>query len=203
MNDLGLDLVSLTSRGRKPSPQVAEVVRSADEADLASLALPAPGALEIKRLSERHHGLARALARGIPPGEAAVMYGYEPSRVSILQASPAFVELLSFYREKVDAEFADFASQMGGLAADAVGILRDRLEADPDAATLGQLLEIAKFGADRTGFGPQAKTEVTVKTELGSRLMAARQRLEEQRRLSLSGIADAEVIETTAIKRKE
>ena len=202
MNDLGLDLTSLTRRGRKPDGQTATVVRPATEGDIALLAEPAPDNAPLKRLSERHHSLARALARGIPPGEAAVMFGYDPSRVSILQGSPAFAELLAFYRGSMDAQFADFAEQMGGLASDAVGILRDRLEADPDAATLGQLLEIAKFGADRTGFGPQAKTEVTVRTELGSRLMAARSRLEAPRQALLSGVEDAEVLGATATDRE-
>lgn len=194
VNDLGLDITGLTRRGRKPSQAGAVVVRPLCEADVASLAQPAPDNAPLKRLSERHHALARLLARGVKPGEAAAALGYDVARVSILQNSPAFEELIAFYQGTLDAEFADFAEQMGGLALDAVLILRDRLEENPSALSPGQLLEVAKFGADRTGFGPQSKTEVSIRTDLGARLLAARQRLETQRRLSMGEIVDAEVV---------
>jgi hypothetical protein len=197
MNDLGLDLASLTSPGRKPARVEGEVLRPVEAADIATLSLPAPGAIPIKRLSERHHQLARLLARGVRGEEAAVALGYDPARVSVLRSSPAFEELLSFYRSQLDAEFADFGETLRGLSADAVLILRERLEDEPEAATLGQLLEIAKFGADRTGFGPQSKQEVTVKTDLGARLAAARARLVEQQQRALGAIPDAEVVEGT------
>lgn len=195
MNDLGLDLVSLTSRGRKPSRIEGEIVRPVEEADIATLSLPAPGAIPIKRLSERHHQLARMLARGVRGEEAAVALGYDPARVSILRSSPAFEELLSFYRSQLDAEFADFGEAIRGLSADAVLILRERLEEAPEEATLGQLLEIAKFGSDRTGYGPQSKQEVTVKTDLGARLAAARARLVEQQQRTIGAIPEAEIAE--------
>jgi len=188
MNDLGLDLTELTRRGRKSIEMTAEAVRPLTTDDLLSLKQPTIDNAPIKRISDRHHRLAKLLASGVSEGEAALAVGYEPARVSILKGSPAFLELLSFYQQQLAGEFEEFGSQLASLATDAVAILRERLEEAPEAPTLGQLLEIAKFGADRTGFGPTAKTETTVKMELGSRLTAARQRLEQQRLASMMPI---------------
>lgn len=195
MNDLGLDLASLTSPGRKPRAVEGEIIRHATGEDIASLALPSIPNPDVKRMTERHHALARSLALGVTEGEAAVSLGYDPSRVSILRSSPAFAELVAFYRGQLGIEFAEFGSIVKGLASDAMLILRDRLEEQPEEATLGQLLEIAKFGADRSGFGPQSKQEVTVKTDLGSRLAAARERLQRQQQERLLSVPDAEIIE--------
>lgn len=175
--DLGLDISNLSSRGRRAVPLDAEVVRELRGDDLALLAQPgAIAPIELKRLSDRHHGLARALASGISEGEAAVMFGYDQSRVSILKSSPAFKELLSLYRDVKDTEFADMTARLAGLAKDAVLVLQDRLEDAPEDISTGQLLQIVQVGADRTGHGPTSKQEVNVTHNLAARLDAARQR---------------------------
>ena len=50
----------------------------------------------IKRLTHRHHNLARTLASGVKPGDAAIMCGYSPCRGFILQTTPAFNRLGHF-----------------------------------------------------------------------------------------------------------
>jgi hypothetical protein len=177
MNDLGLDIRSFTGTGRKPAPLSAFVLREIGVEDLETLMLPSPEVAEIKRLSERHHALARALAQGLSEGEAAALTGYDPSRVSVLKASPAFRELLDLYRDKADVEFAEIAGRLAGLTKDALLVLQDRLEDSPEEITTGQLLEIAKMGADRSGFGPSAKVETNININLGARLAEARKRL--------------------------
>lgn len=175
--DLGLDIANLSARGRRAVPLEAQVVRELRGEDLALLAQPGEiQPIELKRLSDRHHGLARALASGISEGEAAVMFGYDQSRVSILKSSPAFRELLELYRDVKDTEFADMTARLAGLAKDAVLILQDRLEDAPEDISTGQLLQIATMGADRTGHGPTSKQEVNVTHNLAARLDAARQR---------------------------
>ena len=171
------------TRGRAAKPVVATVVRELDAADLTLLQEEKgskPPAL--KRLSERHHRLARVLASGASPGDAAIECGYDPSRVSILQADPAFQELLSFYRSAVTEKFLDMHGVLAGLSLDAAQELRDRLEAEMQAdektMSLGQLIELTKLGADRTGFGPSSsQTNLNVNVDLASRLEAARRRV--------------------------
>jgi hypothetical protein len=181
---LDLDIAALTARGRRPAPLTAEVVRPLREADLELFAterrIEAP---ELKKISERHHALARALASGFSEGEAAAMVGYDRSRVSVLKASPAFRELLDLYRDSADTEFAEMHATLAGLSKDAAIELRDRLENAPQELSVGQLLQTLQLAADRTGFGPTSKQETTVKLDLSSRLEAARARVREAQAL--------------------
>lgn len=180
MTSLNLDIAALTRPGRKPAPLTFEVERELTPDDLELLAEardiePAP----LKKVTERHHALARALASGMSEGEAAALTGYDRSRVSILKASPAFRELLDLYRDRADAEFAEMHSTLAGLSKDAALELRDRLENNPEDLTVGQLLQTLQLAADRTGFGPTSKQETTVTLDLGARLEAARKRARE------------------------
>jgi hypothetical protein len=156
-------------------------VRELDDVDVALLGEEKGSkAAPLKRLSERHHALARCLASGMAPGDAAVTCGYVSSRVSILQADPAFQELLHFYRQNVETKYLDMHGILAGLSADAAMELRERLEADIQAdektMSTGQLIELTKLGADRTGFGPQS-SQVNVNVDLAGRLQAARERV--------------------------
>jgi len=187
--DLNLDIAAMTRPGRKPAPLHAHVVRELESADLAALAAPRnTEPAELKRLSERHHALARSLASGMSEAEAAALTGYDLSRVSNLKRSPAFQELLALYRDRRDAEFAEMHAMLAGLSKDAALELRTRLEDSPGEITLPQLLDILKMGADRTGFGPTSKQETTVRVDLSTRLEAARTR---------ARIAQGDIIDVT------
>src|SRR5262245_47529587 len=86
--DLGLNL---HLGGRAAKPVFAQVTRPLREADLALLSSERgiqPVAL--KRITERHHALARCLATGMSATEASIVTGYSPSRISILKDDPAF-----------------------------------------------------------------------------------------------------------------
>lgn len=167
------------TRGRASREIDAVVVRELEASDLVLLSAEKgskPSA--IKRLSERHHALARNLAGGMAPSEAAIVCGYSVSRVSILQDDPAFKELLVFYRADVNAQYRDLHQRLSGLAMDAAEELSVRLEEEPEKVSIGQLMEITKLGADRTGFGPQtSSTNLNVNVDLASRLEAARKRV--------------------------
>jgi hypothetical protein len=192
MNALGLDISTLTARGRKPAPIHAYISKELDAGDLALLGAERTEAPALQRITERHHALAKALASGMSEGEAAALVGYTNSRVSILKGSPAFAELLDLYRDKKDAEFAEFHAVLAGLSKDAALELRERLETSPEELSVSQLLEVLRTGADRTGYGPSQKQETTVRFDLSNRLEAARQRALEAQRTPLDITPESE-----------
>lgn len=130
----------------------------------------------VKRISDRHHALARCIASGVTDFEASVVTGYCLGRIRGLKQDPAFKELVTFYRGAVIEKFADLHERLAGLAVDAADLLRDRMEDSPEEISTGQLTELVKMGADRTGHGP-SNTTVNVNIGLASRLEAARKRV--------------------------
>lgn len=171
-------------RGRKARAVSAEVVRELDETDLGVLVAEEKGSTPspIKRISERHHALARQLAAGTTVSEAALICGYDISRVSILQADPTFKELVEFYRQDITRETRGLHERMYGLSMEAAAVLSERLEEESEKISVGQLIEVLKMGADRTGFGPQStSTNLNVNVDLANRLEEARKRVKERR----------------------
>ena len=171
-------------KGRKARPVRGTVVRELTAEDVTALVAEEKGskAPALKRISERHRALARNLASGMDVGEAAIICGYDISRVSILQADPTFKELLEFYRRDVDATYRGLHDRLFGLAMDAAEELSVRLEEEPEKVSVGQLLEVVKMGADRTGHGPQSQTtNLNVNVDLANRLEEARKRVRERR----------------------
>lgn len=170
--------------GRASRPVEFEILGELTEVDMTLLSeekgskTPA-----LKRLSERHHALARNLASGMKIGEAAAVCGYDISRVSILKDDPAFQELITFYGEQVDAQYAGLHEVLAGMSLDAALILRERMEDTPDKLKTAELLEIMKGGADRTGHGPSSTQQVNVNVGIGDRLEAARKRIAERRNM--------------------
>lgn len=172
-------------------------MRELDSADMVLLSQErATKPSAIKRLTERHHNLARNLASGMAVGEAATFCGYTISRVSILQNDPAFKELLEFYREDAARPYRDLHVRLSGLALDAAEELSNRLEEEPEKISIGQLTELTKLGADRTGHGPQSSTNLNVNIDLAGRLEAARKRVALRKfEVIEGGIVEGEVIE--------
>ncbi len=182
MSDLGLDTVR--TRGRAPVHLTAELVREIIPADLELLAAEKGSKTPaLKRLSDRHHALARALASGLySPGEAALMTGYDPSRVSILQGDPTFQELLAFYRAEKDRAFSTTQDKLASVAGSALDEIQTRLEDEPEKLSVGQLIQLAALGADRTGNGPTSTQTLNVNDNTAQRLKVARERLDAKRK---------------------
>lgn len=171
--------LGLRTVGRAKASVEAAVDGLIDEGDLELIAGPrgADPAPAISKLRERHHALARHLAEGKTPGEAALLTRYTQSRVSILLGDPAFRDLVEHYRANVNAEFVDFQRKLSELAIDAAHVLQERLEDAPDEISDAMLLRVVEVGADRTGHGPSQKSEVNVRIGLASRLSEARARV--------------------------
>ena len=172
-----LDIAPRT-KGRAGRAIVIQSLGPLAPADLALLASergikPTP----IKALRERHHALARCLASGMTPAEASVITGYDPSRISVLKADPAFAALTEDYRSLGDAAVADFVERTSVLTLTAVNRLQELAE-DDETLSPATLLEIAKFGSDRTGHAPvQRNLNINMNADLGTKLLAARRRL--------------------------
>lgn len=159
MSALGLNIATLAGPGRPVVPVNAEYLRDLTEADIALMALQPLGSQPpgLKRVTDRHHMLARLLAGGMPEGEAAIVTGYDVSRISILKNSPAFEELLALYRAEAHREFASALEHMGGLARDAILELRDRLEENGERFSNNELIKMATELTDRTEGREEAK----------------------------------------------
>lgn len=181
------ELDELRLKGRAAKSPEAREVRALRAADLALLGEEKGSRAEpIKRLMQRHHGLARLLASGVAPGEAAIIMDYSGSRVSLLQADPMFAELVEFYKGEVHDQYREMHERMAGLGADALQELQERMEADPESFSNTMLLDVVKSLADRTGHGPSStSTNVNVNVDLAGRLQRARERVERFRTIEL------------------
>lgn len=148
--------------------------------------------LPIKRLSDRHHKLARAIASGRSNGECAIIAGYDPSRVSVLKADSTFKDLVAYYRTQASRGDDLLHDQLSGLSFDAVSEMRRRLEEEPDTLTNDELARMAQLGLDRTGYGAKRTEEKTVNVNFGSRLDAARRRVIEAEAIDITPAEAAE-----------
>lgn len=187
MDDVDLDLdfnpVPL-GRGRRPQRAVVSAKRSLVEADVVALntagSIPAK---PLQELSDRHHALARLIATGMRPSDAALQLGYTTARVSIFLKDRLFKELLRFYREDVvNPQFDALLEHLAGMSVDASLEIRRRLENGElrEDMTVAQLLEIIKTGADRTGRGSSSQVNHNYVVDMGAKLAAARERAKRQ-----------------------
>ncbi len=152
--------VSLSRGGRKALPLQVNSVRNLEASDLLAAAAEGQGhtkAAPLKNLRHSHHALAKLLATGVKPGEASIITGISPSRISVLQADPSFADLLSHYagmeKEGWDRNRADMRERLRVIGFDALETLHERLEDTPEAFDNKTLLAIVEASADRTGHG--------------------------------------------------
>jgi hypothetical protein len=188
MNDLNLEGLGLRIGGRSEKALSYSEERELVPEDLQMLSLPREStAPAIKKLRERHHALAKVLAAGTPPGHAALICNYSPSRISILLSDPSFQELMQLYRDGAKERYFDGHQAMAELHLDAMEELRERLEEKPEEFGNGMLMDLVKLTADRTGLGPSTKTEVDIKVGLSDRLAEARKRVAAMRDITPEG----------------
>lgn len=194
----GLDLpgdLGFQPRGRK-SKLTFEVEREVTPVDLEDLSedrgSKPPSVLKMR---ERHHALAKAIATGVSEQECAAIYGYSSSRISILKTDVAFKELVIFYRELGNERYVEAKTVMAELHIDASEELRERLETRADDFSNGQLLDLMKATADRTGHGVTTKVEQNVRIGLADRMDAARRRAAEMRVVPSSDVIEGTVDE--------
>lgn len=191
--------VTLRTRGRASEAVECDLERELSLADLALLDAPRASAPSpLKALRAGHHALAMALASGKRPGEAALVAGYSASRVSVLQSDPAFAELVEYYRANQELAYVGMHERLARVSHNALAVLEERLEDNPEGLTEDTLIDLAKLGADRTGHGPQSKNLHLHANagDLAGRLQRGRERAAAARRQSG---APAPVIEGVAL----
>ena len=113
----------------------------------------------ITHLRSVHHAIARMLVAGLKPFEISASLGISKVTIKLLENSPAFEELLSFYREKANTIAFDVEGKMQLMYADGLSRLHEMIvdseTIDPD------FLRRATFDlADRVGFGPTKNVKV-------------------------------------------
>lgn len=153
-------------QGRVANPLHCEFIRDLTEADLEAMKIPgARGrpAKSLLRIHASHHALARCVAAGLKDTQAALVTGYSTVRVAQLRSDPAFVALVTDYREEIKSVFADFTERACNIKFDALELLQEKMHEAPETLTIPVLLDIIKLFADRTGHGPGA--EVVVRNE--------------------------------------
>jgi hypothetical protein len=162
------------ARGRPASPIYHEYSRDLTEADIVALDTLPWGAKGSKpkslvRIHASHHSLARCLASGMRPAQAALVTGYSSHRISMLQHDAAFEALVADYRAEIKDTFADMAERMSNLSLDALEILQERLHDAPESFNTSTLLDVIKTFADRTGHGPNQEVSLKVSTDFVDR----------------------------------
>lgn len=169
------------TKGKLAKPLLVEPVRELTEGDLTLLASEREVSVVpplVQRLRDRHQALARCLAQGMTESEAAIVTGYDVNRISILKRDPSFKALIDTFAKIEDGLQADFMERTAVLTLTAINNMQEALEDDEKPLPISMQLEIAKFGADRTGHAPVQKTfNLNANVDLGSRMSEARKRL--------------------------
>ena len=143
-------------------------IRDLTRDDLAATFAPAfKLSITADKIRDSHHRIARLAAAGLRKFEIVERTGYSYNRVHALLGSPAMIELVAKYRDRVNAAFERQQDSFLELATQnmlkAERLLADRLEAqdDPDAKAIPvrDLVAISRDAADRFGYGK--KSQVT------------------------------------------
>lgn len=161
------------AQGRPAKSPSIDNVRAISREDLAGLKRDTYDC-SIKKFKDSHHMIARLYAMGLRSREVAARSGYSLNRVSTLQGSPAFQELVASYRADVDQSWRESADEyfenITAVRVTAARLLRDKLEsADPDEVSLRELVAVHADTADRTGY-PKRTVAVNVNVDFAARL---------------------------------
>lgn len=165
LEELGIALDPRVHRGRLPAvPIAAAHVRDLTEGDLVALATEPRGVRppSLQRIHSSHHAIARLLASGMQTNQIALITGYSPARISVLERDPTFQGLVADYRTEMKDVAVDIVERMRNVSLDALEILHERLLERPEEVSLNMALDIVKAMTDRTGHGPNAQLNLNV-----------------------------------------
>jgi hypothetical protein len=142
----------------------------------------------IQRMRDPHHRLARLIASGIRPKEAAAQTGYSIARVYVLHSDPSFMDLVAKYRAEAHEEWLGAEEERYSLANEVnVKALRtiaehfEKAEEEGELVPLDRALRVFSDTADRTGLVKKS-TVTNINVDFAKNLERARQ-LRDQSRL--------------------
>lgn len=195
---LGLEFSdNLHLRGRKAQPLVVMGETPLTEEDLEALVEERGTKTNfLQTLNARHKLLAQCFASGMSGAEVASATGFTQSTVSILKSDPLVQSHIQFLEEENRQANVGMREKLALMSEMAIDIKIERMFEDPDGLTMAQLDEAIKLGADRTGFGPTQKSEVSVKVGLADKLEQSRLRADNAKAALLEG----NVIEGTIVE---
>lgn len=131
----------------------------------------------IRAIRYSHHKLAQCIASGLSVPLTAALCNYAPGRIYTLMDSPAFAELVSFYRSEEAVAIAEFADAAKSLSMDMIHLLQEKVDEHPEQFSPSMLGELIKVVADRSGNAPLNRTQnVHMHVDMGASLRAARER---------------------------
>jgi hypothetical protein len=133
----------------------------------------------VQRFRDPHHRLARLLASGIRPAQAASEAGYSLARIYILQADPSFQDLVSAYRKDVHLAYIS-AEEERHRAATEVNLkaLRhlnehfDKADEEGELIPIGRALAVFADTSDRVGLSKKS-TNVNINVDFAAKLEGA------------------------------
>jgi hypothetical protein len=133
----------------------------------------------VQRFRDPHHRLARLLASGLRPAEAATQVGYSLARIYILQVDPAFQDLVSAYRKDVHEAYIS-AEEERHRAATEVNLkaLRhlnehfDKADEEGELVPISRALAVFADTSDRVGLSKKS-TNVNINVDFAAKLESA------------------------------
>lgn len=147
-------------RGRLAKHPKVISVRALTPEDTLVLREKRVGPPRIQQFRETHHRVARLVAAGLRNPEIARLTGFTPARLQQYRNDPAFQQLVSEYKDKVNEayvrsldEFYESASELKLRAIQMAHDHFDKAEDDGDLIPLKTLGPIIADLADRTGHG--------------------------------------------------
>jgi hypothetical protein len=147
----------------------------------------------VQRFRDPHHRLARLLASGLRPAEAATQVGYSLARIYILQADPSFQDLVSAYRKDVHNAYIS-AEEERHRAATEVNLkaLRhlnehfDKADEEGELIPIGRALAVFADTSDRVGLSKKS-TNLNINVDFAAKLEGAIARSAKARLVGQSG----------------
>ena len=134
----------------------------------------------VDRIRQKHHLLARYLAKGHPLVDAAMLSGYSSGGARVLENDPAFQDLLRYYTRELEEYKEQLIVKLEAISIEAADEIMDRLSDDElrSKMSVTQLERLVVLASDRLGLAPQrAAVEMNVNVNIASRLDAANRRL--------------------------
>lgn len=187
--------MNLSSRGKVLDTKTLSIVPITRE-DLKVLEGPRAG-VAVSKIRDSHHRVARLLALDLSQTEVARRTGYSYTRVNLLWQDPAFRDLVSKYRAKIDAKITEveeeYVELLVGNRMKAERQISDKLDAADEADELlptRDLLAISRDAADRTGFGKHS-TQTNINVDWASKLERT---IARSKRASNAKIVEGQVI---------